>query len=88
MIKRKTLGVVVGAVLVCSLTGCVDQYGDFTYEINSSDTNTVTITDYTGAGGAVVIQADKESDMGVVIDVMDQVQLAGAPIVDISTNKK
>lgn len=39
-------------------------------------------------GGAVVIQADKESDMGVVIDVMDQVQLAGAPIVDISTNKK
>jgi biopolymer transport protein ExbD len=39
-------------------------------------------------GGAVVIQADKESEMGVVIDVMDQVQLAGAPIVDISTNEK
>ncbi len=36
-------------------------------------------------GGHVVIQADQESEMGVVIDVMAQVQAAGAPRVDIST---
>ncbi|TNE58305.1 MAG: biopolymer transporter ExbD [Alphaproteobacteria bacterium] len=38
-------------------------------------------------GGGVVIQADKDAEMGVVIEVMDQVQLAGAPKVDISTTK-
>jgi biopolymer transport protein ExbD len=38
-------------------------------------------------GGGVVIQADKDAEMGVVIDVMDQVQLAGAPNVNISTNE-
>ena len=38
-------------------------------------------------GGGVVIQADKDAEMGTVIEVMDQVQLAGAPKVDISTTK-
>ena len=37
------------------------QSGDFTYEINSPDTNTVTITGYTGDGGAVVIPSTIDS---------------------------
>lgn len=33
------------------------QWGDFSYEINSPDTNTVAITGYTGTGGEIFIPA-------------------------------
>ncbi|VGO21120.1 leucine-rich repeat domain-containing protein [Pontiella sulfatireligans] len=50
------------------VTSSALQSGDYTYEINSADTNTVTITGYTGAGGAVVVPsiiADKTvTDIG------------------------
>lgn len=35
--------------------------------------------------GAIVIQADEESDSGIVVDVIDQARLAGAPSVAIAT---
>lgn len=38
-------------------------------------------------GGDVVIQADKDAEMGIVMEVMSQIQLAGAPAVHISTNE-
>ena len=38
--------------------------------------------------GAVVIVADKHSDTGVVIDVMDQCRLAGAANVSIAAKRR
>ena len=37
--------------------------------------------------GAVVIQADKESDTGLTVQVLDQAQAAGAPSVSIATSQ-
>ena len=42
-------------LLFLSSSAFADQYGDFIYTVNAN--NTVTITGYTGAGGAVVIPA-------------------------------
>jgi len=47
--------------LAFASTATALQSGDFTYKINSPDTNTVTITDYTGTGGAVVIPSTIDS---------------------------
>ena len=38
--------------------------------------------------GAVVIQADKESKSGIVVDVMDQVRLAGVYSISISAREQ
>ena len=35
--------------------------------------------------GSVVIQADEESESGIVIDVIDQVRQAGAPAIAVAT---
>lgn len=35
--------------------------------------------------GAIVLQADVDSDSGVVVDIIDQARLAGAPSVAIAT---
>ena len=47
-------------ILICSvlvsLQARAEQFGDFGYVVTSS--NTVTITDYTGSGGHVVIPAE------------------------------
>ena len=37
--------------------------------------------------GAVVIQADQDSKSGIVVDVMDQVRLAGVESISISASK-
>jgi len=37
--------------------------------------------------GGIVVQADVKADTGVVIDVVDQVRLTGAPFVSVSTKK-
>ena len=38
--------------------------------------------------GTVVIQADKRSETGVLVDVMDQIRLAGVENIAVSANKK
>jgi hypothetical protein len=45
------------ALSVIATTASALQSGDFTYTINTPDTNTVTITDYAGVGGAVAVPA-------------------------------
>jgi len=38
--------------------------------------------------GTVIIQADKESETGILIDVMDQIKLAGVKSISISAHQK
>lgn len=38
--------------------------------------------------GTVVIQADKRSETGLLVDVMDQVRLAGVKNISVSANKE
>ena len=38
--------------------------------------------------GTVVIQADKRSETGVLVDVMDQIRLAGVESIAVSANEK
>ncbi len=38
--------------------------------------------------GTVVIQADKRSQTGILVDVMDQIRLAGVENIAVSANKK
>ena len=46
------------SALICVAVPAVVRAGDFSYTINALDTNTITITGYTGSGGAVDIPSN------------------------------
>ena len=68
---RKLLPQLILCLFASVTTVSALQYDDFTYEINSSATNTVAIKGYTGDGGTVTILA--------TIDTKPVTQKGGQP---------